>query len=311
MTDNPPAVITVDGSKPIQAMTVEVGDKILRGTAALAIYFQTHQKAISDVSATHIRPELLLKVALNCITKSEKLMRCTANSIYGCLLQAAELGLEPGSALGLAHLVPYKESCILIVDYKGYIELAYRSGLVSGVDSFVVYEGDRFDFSEGVKLVLKHTPDFASPNYGDPLKITHAVSLIWIKGSSHPVYAVVARKEIEGIRKRSAAAKSDFSPWVSDYAEMAKKTAIRRAMKKAPKSTEMRKALALENQNDVGQNIGPIFDGDVEEVVIEKEVTKTSLLADRIAEEHGTPAYDPYADVSDEERAANDERGRL
>ncbi|MBZ4283979.1 recombinase RecT, partial [Streptococcus pneumoniae] len=64
-----------------------------------------------------------------------------------------------------------------------------------------------------------------------------------------PVFvAVMNREEIDGIMKRSQGYKSAVQynkshPWLSDYNEMAKKTAFRRLAKWLPLSAEFRDAL--------------------------------------------------------------------
>ena len=47
------------------------------------------------------------------------------------------------------------------------------------------------------------------------------------------------KSEIEKRRKRSAAANSSYSPWSSDYEEMAKKTVVRYMFKYLPISIEV------------------------------------------------------------------------
>jgi recombinational DNA repair protein RecT len=60
--------------------------------------------------------------------------------------------------------------------------------------------------------------------------------------------------EVDAIRQRSKAASA--GPWVTDFEEMAKKTVMRRLLKRAPMSVELAAAVALDNKAAVGE-----FDG--------------------------------------------------
>jgi recombination protein RecT len=62
---------------------------------------------------------------------------------------------------------------------------------------------------------------------------------------------VLSHEEIEGIRKRSRAGNN--GPWVTDWCEMAKKTAFRRATKWLPLSAEIRDA--FERDDDVIEGV--------------------------------------------------------
>ena len=79
--------------------------------------------------------------------RNPRLFECDEHSVLGALMLVAQLGLEPGP-LGLAYLVPFRDGqtsvCILIVGYKGMIELAGRSERVAGIQASLVYEGDEW-----------------------------------------------------------------------------------------------------------------------------------------------------------------------
>lgn len=73
-------------------------------------------------------------------------------------MQSAQLGLEPGSALGQAYLVPYGNQCQLILGYRGMIDLARRSGQVLSLSAFAVHEGDEFSYQLGLHPDIHHVP---------------------------------------------------------------------------------------------------------------------------------------------------------
>jgi phage RecT family recombinase len=213
----------------------------------LASYLEQRRAALAQVVPKHLTVDRLLKVALNSVSKSDKLKACSMASILQCVVTCAELGLEPGGALGGAYLVPYKGVATLIIGYRGYVDLMRRSGMISTIKAIVVHQNDRFSYSEGIDTELNHAPTIE----GDPGKLRFVYCVIKLKDGGIQV-AVMSKAEIdvicnEALRK---AFKPEESPWTKHYEEMAKKTVIRRAAKLAPMSSEIAKAMEAEDEDD-------------------------------------------------------------
>jgi recombination protein RecT len=206
------------------------------------------KSAVAAALPIHLRPERFVRVALTALTKTPRLAECEQASFFDCLLTLSQLGLEPDGRL--AHLIPFRNNrrnvteCTLIVDYKGLVALAIRSGRVANIHADKICEADEFVFDRGE--IVRHRIDFKKP-----------------RGAAYAYYALVRFKdateqaevmtldEISGIRKRSRAAND--GPWVTDFDEMAKKTVFRRLTKWLELSPEYRDALdadsdALEEQ---------------------------------------------------------------
>ena len=181
----------------------------------------------------HLTPDRFMRVALTAINKNPKLLNCTKESVLACLMDCSSLGLEPDGRK--AHLIPYKEICTLIIDYKGLVDLARRSGEISDIHADVVYENDDFKYSFGSEASLIHKPNLK--NKGNPLA---AYSFVKLKDGSNS-YEVMNIDEVEAIHKRSKAGAS--GPWITDWAEMAKKTVFRRHSKWLPVSSEFQEAV--------------------------------------------------------------------
>jgi recombination protein RecT len=185
---------------------------------------------------SHMDADRMARVAITATTKTPALLNCTPESFMRSLLDASALGLEPDGRM--AHLIPYGADCKLIVDYKGLLDIAYRSGMVKSVHADVVHMHDIFVFSTGE--VKEHVPwafrtDVDKPkSKGD---VYAAYCAITMQGGAYK-HEVMDKAEIESIRARSQAGRS--GPWVTDWSEMAKKTVFRRASKWIPMSSEMR-----------------------------------------------------------------------
>lgn len=198
----------------------------------------------------HITADRLVRTAITSVSQNPKLLNCTPVSVYSCLLQLAQLGLEPG-VQGRAYLIPYKENCQVLIGYQGLLDLARRSGEIAKVTAHVVYPGDRFEYIYGSVERLEHRPAEKEPD--NETDLTHAYAVAWLRGCAEPQIEVMPAYKIEEHRKRSPSVKAKrSSPWDTDYAAMAKKTVLRQLCKLLPASVELQTAVALDEQAELG-----------------------------------------------------------
>lgn len=179
----------------------------------------------------HMTPDRFLRVATTMLLRVPKLADCSQESFMKAMLDCSSLGLEPDGRR--CHLIPYGKEVQLIVDWKGLVELAKRSGEVIAWKAETVKEQDQFSWHNG--------------------EINHSINWRADRGKLEAVYSVVklasgeidtevmTLAEVEAIRKRSKA--SGSGPWVTDFEEMAKKTVIRRHSKRLTLSPEFHEAL--------------------------------------------------------------------
>ena len=278
---------------------------------------QKAKGSMSAVAAKVVTPDKLIKIAVAAAQRTPLLLQCTPASIVRAVMQGAELGLTPGSALNSAYLVPFKNTktneweAQLIVSAQGLSELAYRSGLVSFILAEVVYDGDEFNYKLGLNPELDHVP---TDETIDPSKITHAYMVVGLKDGTR-AFRVLTRKGIDRIMQRSPSVKSgNNSPWNTDYAEMARKTVIKNGMKYVPKSIEVAKAIALDNAIETGDYTSIDFDipealpeglGTLEESNPPQD-SATKKLADKVKAKHGD---EPELATDEDRRAAAQSAG--
>jgi recombination protein RecT len=273
-------------------MSQTVSQAVEKRQDTLARLIQRQKAEIARALPRHLDPDRLARIATTVMRQTPQLGQADPASFLGALMTCAQLGLEPGP-LGHAYLVPFKDhvrncrdrrncNCrvevTFIPGYRGLAELARRSGQVAGTPrARVVREGDEFDYEFCLDAFLKHKP---APNNADA-PVTHAYAIIKYKDGSEPDFDVMTRSEIDAIRERSKASAS--GPWVTDYAEMAKKTVLRRLLKTAPMSVEYQQAIgqdeAVRTRLDPSAlDIGLPFDPDPE-VPIEGELVEPEPTA--------------------------------
>lgn len=202
----------------------------------------------------HLTVDRLLRVAMTAVQNTPKLLECDRKSLFSAVMTCATLGLEPDGVLGQAYLVPFGGKVQFIPGYKGLITLARNSGDVMSIMAQAVYEHDQFEYEFGLVEKLTHKPSQES----DRGEITHFYAVANFKdGGKH--WDVMTRAEVEKIRDGSQGYKSAQkfgkgaeSPWVKNFDEMGKKTAIRRIAKYLPMSVQ--KAAALSDAYESGRH---------------------------------------------------------
>jgi phage RecT family recombinase len=126
--------------------------------------------------------------------------------------------------------------------YQGLIDLAYRHNKMRAIHSSVVREGDTFEFGKGTEQYIRHTP--AAQKRG---KLTHAYAVVELTTGGRYI-EVMNAMEVNNVKNASPSVRRRKStPWTGDFEEeMWRKTVTRRALKYAPRTSEMREALALD-----------------------------------------------------------------
>ena len=206
-------------------------------TKSMQTYIKSMEGEIKKALPSVITPERFTRMVLSALSVNSTLAKCTPKSFLGAMMSAAQLGLEPNTPLGQAYLIPYSNKGQLEVQfqigYKGLLDLAYRSGEVDVIQAHIVYENDTFECEYGLNPTLKHVP--ADENRGEPTKV-YAVFKTKTGGYGFEVMSMDdVRRHAE---KYSQAYKSSYSPWKSNFEEMAKKTVLKKVLKYAPMKSD-------------------------------------------------------------------------
>ena len=279
---------------PITDSTGQIVKKQNGNGGTLIHLLQAMGPEIQRALPRHMTPERMGRIVLTALRTTRDLAICTRESFAGCVMQAAQLGLEPNTPLGHAYLIPRKSKnlpadvreCTLIVGYQGYIELARRSGMVASIYAYAVRDGDQFEYELGLNPNVRHVP--AEDEDRENRAITHVYAVAAMRDSAERVFVVLTKPQIEARRKRSAA--SNYGPWTTDYEAMCLKTAVRALWKWLPKSTEIARADAIDAAADLGKTQVSAFDPTVTEAL-----AKQGLLPEdaEIIEPEPEPVAEP------------------
>lgn len=214
---------------------------------------EANKVQIARALPRHLSAERMIRTALTILKGNKKLLECTADSVGGCVVQAAELSLELSGPLGQCYMVPYwskERHCRVAtfqVGYRGLMDLAYRSGRVLSMAVRVIHANDTYRITYGTQARLDHAPVLG--DRGPPIAY---YAVMHLKGGVYD-FEVMSLQEIEEHRNAHAKGfdKAD-SPWATAFDEMAKKTPLRRLAKRAPMSVDLTRAAVLDEYGEAG-----------------------------------------------------------
>lgn len=228
----------------------------------------------------HVEPDVMIRAAVACAQKVPKLLECSERSWMLAMLNAAETGLIPGTAMQHAALVPYGGEVVFMPMYRGLITLARQSGEVDNISAHVVYTADKFSVDFGNET-LTHIPDFKTEDRGEPYAVYARAKLT---GSDAVQFEVLSKADVKKIEASSKGASKPDSAWKLWPDEQWKKSAIKRLSKYLPLSTEKSRrfaaAIGVDNQAETGEIGKPeLAPG---ELPMLEEKTATEELADEL-----------------------------
>lgn len=198
-------------------------------------------------------PQFMASIT-NTVSGSTQLKKCPANSIIGAAFVAATYDLPIDSNLGFAAIVPYNESvwnpkkkdwekipkAQFQMMYKGFIQLAIRSGYYERMNYAVVYK-DELESYNPITGEIKFVEDFSNckqRDAGDEANVAGYYAWFRLKtGYSQELY--MSKKAVDNhARKYSQAYRYDLnkgkksSKWTTDFEAMALKTVIKLLLSK-------------------------------------------------------------------------------
>ena len=215
------------------------------------------------------RGQRFITAIVSAVNNNSSLAECTNDSIYSGALLGESLNLSPSPQLGHYYLVPFKDNekgkvAQFQLGYKGYLQLAIRSGYYKKINVLDIKEGELIKYNpldEEIEVSLIEDEEqrekaktigyYAMFEYTNGFKKT----LYWSKN-----------KMVEHAKKYSQGYRADLNKgtsytfWSKDFDGMAFKTMLRQLISKWG-------IMSIEMQNAVEKDMGVINeDGTVDYV---------------------------------------------
>ncbi len=200
------------------------------------------------------------------------LQQCSPAAVVQEALKAATLKLPINKQLGFAYIIPYNDEPEFQIGYKGYIQLAMRTGQYKHLNAGIVYEGEAIEHDK-----LKGNYYISGERESDTVK-GYFAHMELTNGFTKTEY--MTKEEVKAhAKKYSKSYGNNKSAWSTDFDKMAKKTVVRKLLSTwGIMSTEMVSAFSKENNYSTE-----------EEVEIEKEQEANQETIDVDPENAGGP----------------------
>lgn len=238
------------------------------------------------------------------VANDVKLQACEPISLMYAGIKATALDLPLDTNLGFAYVIPYnnrkagKMEAQFQIGYKGFIQLAIRSGQFKTLNVTDVKEGELKE----VNLLTGEISFEARPNRAELKTIGYVAYFRLINGFEKTLY--MDAKEMEKHAKtysQTYSSNKDYvrnaSKWATDFDAMAKKTVIKLLLSRyAPLSVEMQSAITSDQavMDDKGTHY-------VDHTSVEDAV------AEEITENANQEEIDLPEDAGDEEEQPTEE----
>ena len=247
---------------------------------SVAITSRTYQDMIANTLRDPQRQKRFVASITSAVAVNPELQKCEASTILAGALLGESLNLSPSPQLGQYYLVPFKQKekkdragnvispettkATFVLGYKGYIQLALRSGAYKDLDVIVIKEGEYlgkdkttgrplFEFMEDDDAWEK-APTIGYMAYFEYLNGFRKV-IYWSKEKMmrhadqySPAFSAAAYKKLQAgeIPEKDMWKYSSF--WYKSFDDMAKKTLLRQLISKwGIMSTEMVQAMDGDN----------------------------------------------------------------
>lgn len=216
------------------------------------------------------------------VSNNSLLAKADPMTIVNAAATAAILDLPINSNLGYAYIVPYGSSAQFQIGYKGFIQLAQRSGKFKTINVTEVKEGEIIDVN---RMTGEFKFDWKTEGRPNLETVGYVAYFELLNGFSKALY--MSKEDVVSHGKKySQMFKRNKGLWVTDFDSMASKTVIKLLLSKyAPLSIEMETA-AIADQSVQKEEGDYSYDDNVEVIDIEqdnhaKEIARIKSFIDK------------------------------
>ena len=214
----------MDNTNKLAKKNSNVGKNTLKALVNADVTKKKFQEMLGNKAAG------FLTSLMNTTNGNAQLQQADPNSILKAGAIAATLDLPIDPNLGFAYIVPYnnkgKNEAQFQMGYKGFVQLAIRTGQYKRINVTELYEG-QFESYDPITDELKYNLDNRLSD-----EITHYVAYFQtINGFEK--YNVMSKEEIENHAKKFSKTYSyKGSSWQTNFNTMAKKTVLKLLLSK-------------------------------------------------------------------------------
>ena len=207
-------------------------------TFSMAINSTGYQKLINSTIKDPAKAARFVTAITSAVAVNPLLQECDPATILSGALLGESLGLSPSPQLGQYYLVPFnntKKGCKdaqFQLGYKGYVQLALRSGYYKRLNVFAVKAGELKAWNpvtEELEIELIQDDELREKT----ATIGYVASFTYVNGFSKTLYWSRQKMEAHALRySKGYSAKKGYTFWEKEFDAMAFKTMLRQLISK-------------------------------------------------------------------------------
>lgn len=209
-----------------------------RMTFSMAVNSTGYQKLINSTIKDPNKAQRFVTAITSAVAVNPLLQDCDPATILSGALLGESLGLSPSPQLGQYYLVPFnntKKGCKdaqFQLGYKGYIQLALRSGYYKRLNVFSVKAGELKSWNpitEELELEMIEDDEAREKT----ASVGYVATFTYVNGFTKTIYWSRKKMEAHALRySKGYAAKKGYTFWEKDFDAMAYKTMLRQLISK-------------------------------------------------------------------------------
>ena len=219
-------------------MNNAVATQAQRPKFSVMISTPSYQKMINNTLRDPRKAQRFVAAITSAVATNPALQECDPATILSGALLGESLGLSPSPQLGQYYLVPYwngKKKCQdaqFQLGYKGYVQLALRSGSYKHLNVIAVKAGELVHFNpltEEIEINLNEDELAREAS----ATIGYLAMFEYLNGFRKTIYWSREKMEAHALRySKGYAAKKGYTFWEKDFDAMAFKTMLRQIISK-------------------------------------------------------------------------------
>ncbi len=218
-----------------------------------------NQEKIEQALGGALDPVQFMSVCASIYTSTPKLKEAPWQSFVLACVEAAQLGLKPGSVLGDCYIVPRwnrNTRCqwaTFLIGYRGMMKMIRRGGDFVDIIPELVYENDEFHESKGTNRGIHHVPWYCL-GHEESGEVVAAYSTA-TANDGRVLFNVIDRATIDKAASLSGDPRNPekvSDAWRDHWDSMALKTALRRHAKFLPAPDVIKEAIVRDEYRDAG-----------------------------------------------------------
>lgn len=228
-----------------------------KATFSMAITTPSYQRMINAAISDPKRVSRFVAGITSAVAVNPTLQECDSSTILSGALLGESLGLSPSPQLGQYYLVPFnntKKGCKdaqFQLGYKGYIQLALRSGYYKHLNVLAIKKGELIKYDPFTEVIEVNPIQDEIEREKTPT-VGYYAFFEYLNGFRKCLYWSREKMEAHALRySKGYSAKKGYTFWEKDFDAMAYKTMLRQLISKwGVMSIDLQTAIEADLAND-------------------------------------------------------------